>query len=155
MAQALTQSQERDLKKAFSLFDYDKDGVISINDMKIVLKSLGHRFTEEQLEDLIKKIDRNGDGKIQLNEFLDIMGAKQKYAKALEEEVRVAFEFFDLDGNGFISVTELKQVALELGEELTEGEIDEMIREADVDGDGQVDFNEFLRMMMYDGSGGP
>ena len=49
-----------DLKKAFSLFDYDKDGVISINDMKIVLKSLGHRFTEEQLEDLIKKIDRNG-----------------------------------------------------------------------------------------------
>ena len=69
------------------------------------------------------------------------MGAKQKYAKALEEEVRVAFEFFDLDGNGFISVTELKQVALELGEELTEGEIDEMIREADVDGDGQVDFN--------------
>lgn len=82
-----------------------------------------------------------GDGKIELTEFLDIMGAKQQSVKALEEEVRIAFEFFDLDGNGYISMTELKQVASELGEELTESEIDEMIREADVDGDGQVDYN--------------
>ena len=76
-----------------------------------------------------------------MTEFLDIMGAKQQSVKALEEEVRIAFDFFDLDGNGYISMMELKQVASELGEELTETEIDEMIREADVDGDGQVDYN--------------
>ncbi|XP_065052215.1 uncharacterized protein LOC135681595 isoform X1 [Rhopilema esculentum] len=153
MAEMLTQSQRHDFTKAFSLFDYDKDGVISIDDMRIVLKSLGHKISDQELDDLIKSIDRNGDGKIELAEFLDMMGAKQQSIKAVEEEVRIAFEFFDLDGNGYISMTELKQVALELGEELTESEIDEMIREADVDGDGQVDYNEFLRMMMYDGSG--
>ena len=49
-----------DLTKAFTLFDYDKDGVISTNDMKIALKSLGHKFSDHELEDLIKKIDRNG-----------------------------------------------------------------------------------------------
>ena len=69
------------------------------------------------------------------------MGTKQQSVKALEEEVKIAFDFFDLDGNGFISVMELKQVASELGEELTESEIDEMIREADADGDGQVNYN--------------
>ncbi|MAG86047.1 MAG: calcium-binding protein [Flavobacteriaceae bacterium] len=69
------------------------------------------------------------------------MGKKQQYTKALEEEVRVAFEFFDLDGDGYISMAELKEVALELGEELSEDEIDEMIREADVDGDGLVDYD--------------
>ena len=69
------------------------------------------------------------------------MGAKQQSVKALEEEVKIAFDFFDLDGNGFISMMELKQVAAELGEELTESEVDEMIREADSDGDGQVNYN--------------
>lgn len=153
MAEMLSQSQRHDFTKAFSLFDYDKDGVISNDDMRIVLKSLGHKITDQDLDELIKSIDRNGDGKIELTEFLDIMGAKQQSIKALEEEVRIAFEFFDLDGNGYISMSELKQVASELGEELTEAEIDEMIREADADGDGQVDYNEFLRMMMYDGTG--
>jgi len=149
----LSESQRHDLTKAFSLFDYDKDGVISNDDMCIVLKSLGHKITDHELEELIKSIDRNGDGKIELAEFLDIMGAKQQNVKALEEEVKIAFDFFDLDGNGYISMMELKQVASELGEELTESEIDEMIREADADGDGQVDYHEFLRMMMYDGTG--
>ena len=79
-----------------------------------------------------------------------MMGAKQQSMKALEEEVRIAFEFFDLDGNGYISMTELRQVAVELGEELTEAEIDEMIREADIDGDGQVDFNgKYFSLLMH------
>ena len=49
-----------DFTKAFSLFDYDKDGVISIDDMRIVLKSLGHKISDEELDELIKSIDRNG-----------------------------------------------------------------------------------------------
>eukprot|EP00794_Sanderia_malayensis_P017723 gene17723-19495_t len=151
-AHALSQTQRQELTRAFTLFDYDKDGVISISDMKIVLKSLGHKFKDRELEDLIKKIDRNGNGRIELNEFLERMGAKEEHRIALEEEIRVAFEFFDLDGDGYISVNELRQVSGELGEVLTEEEIDEMIREADMDGDGQVDYQEFLRMMKYDGS---
>ena len=49
-----------DLTKAFSLFDYDKDGVISNDDMCIVLKSLGHKITDHELDELIKSIDSNG-----------------------------------------------------------------------------------------------
>ena len=65
-----------------------------------------------------------------------------------EEELREAFKVFDKDGNGFISAAELRHVMTNLGEKLTDEEVDEMIREADLDGDGQVDYEEFVKMMM-------
>ena len=57
-----------------------------------------------------------------------------------EEEIKEAFRVFDKDGNGFISAAELRHVMTNLGEKLTDEEVDEMIREADVDGDGQVNY---------------
>ena len=61
-----------------------------------------------------------------------------------EEEIREAFRVFDKDGNGFISAAELRHVMTNLGEKLTDEEVDEMIREADIDGDGQVNYKEFV-----------
>ena len=58
-----------------------------------------------------------------------------------EEEIREAFRVFDKDGNGFISAAELRHVMTNLGEKLTDEEVDEMIREADIDGDGQVNYD--------------
>ena len=57
------------------------------------------------------------------------------------------FRVFDDDGNGFISVSELRQVMTNLGERLTDEEVDQMIREADIDGDGLVNYEEFVSMM--------
>jgi calmodulin len=65
-----------------------------------------------------------------------------------EDEIREAFKVFDKDGNGFISAAELRHVMTNLGEKLTDEEVDEMIREADVDGDGQVNYDEFVKMML-------
>lgn len=65
-----------------------------------------------------------------------------------EEELREAFKVFDKDGNGFISAAELRHVMTNLGEKLTDEEVDEMIREADADGDGQVNYEEFVKMML-------
>ena len=58
-----------------------------------------------------------------------------------EQEIREAFGLFDKDGNGFISAAELRHVMTNLGEKLTDEEVDEMIREADIDGDGQVNYD--------------
>ena len=65
-----------------------------------------------------------------------------------EEELIEAFKVFDRDGNGLISAAELRHVMTNLGEKLTDEEVDEMIREADVDGDGHINYEEFVRMMM-------
>lgn len=67
-----------------------------------------------------------------------------------EEEIREAFRVFDKDGNGFISAAELRHVMTNLGEKLTDEEVDEMIREADIDGDGQVNYEgTFLKNFYY------
>ena len=65
-----------------------------------------------------------------------------------EEEILEAFKVFDKDGNGFISAAELRHIMTNLGEKLSDEEVDEMIREADIDGDGQINYEEFVKMMM-------
>lgn len=67
-----------------------------------------------------------------------------------EEEIREAFRVFDKDGNGFISAAELRHVMTNLGEKLTDEEVDEMIREADIDGDGQVNYEGMWLKMNKD-----
>ena len=64
------------------------------------------------------------------------------------QEIKEAFKVFDKDGNGYISAAELRHIMTNLGEKLTDEEVDEMIREADVDGDGQINYDEFVDMMM-------
>ena len=67
-----------------------------------------------------------------------------------EEEIREAFRVFDKDGNGFISAAELRHVMTNLGEKLTDEEVDEMIREADIDGDGQVNYEgKFFSVKLF------
>lgn len=65
-----------------------------------------------------------------------------------EEEIREAFRVFDKDGNGFISAAELRHVMTNLGEKLTDEEVDEMIREADIDGDGQVNYEGMFSFLI-------
>ena len=65
----------------------------------------------------------------------------------VEDEIRQAFGVLDKDGHGFISPVELRHVLANMGEKLTEEEVEEMIKKADYDGDGQVNFEEFVKMM--------
>ena len=81
----------------------------------------------------------SGNGTIDFPEFLTMMAKKMRETDS-EEEIREAFRVFDKDGNGFISASELRHVMTNLGEKLTDEEVDEMIREADIDGDGQVNY---------------
>lgn len=86
-----------------------------------------------------KNLHVSGNGTIDFPEFLTMMARKMKDTDS-EEEIREAFRVFDKDGNGFISAAELRHVMTNLGEKLTDEEVDEMIREADIDGDGQVNY---------------
>jgi len=96
---------------------------------------------------LILQIDADGSGTIDFPEFLTMMARKMKDTDS-EEEILEAFKVFDKDGNGFISAAELRHIMTNLGEKLTDEEVDEMIREADIDGDGQINYEEFVKMMM-------
>ncbi len=95
---------------------------------------------------MIHEIDVDGDGEIQFEEFL-LLFSKHKKNIPEDEELRQAFKVFDADGNGTISKVELKRVMDMLGEKLSDAQIDEMMKEADLNGDGEIDFFEFKKMM--------
>ena len=149
-ADQLTEEQIAEFKEAFSLFDKDGDGTITTKELGTVMRSLGQNPTEAELQDMINEVDADGNGTIDFPEFLTMMARKMKETDS-EEEIREAFRVFDKDGNGFISAAELRHVMTNLGEKLTDEEVDEMIREADIDGDGQVNYEgkESVWSMLY------
>jgi calmodulin len=147
MADQLTEEQIAEFKEAFSLFDKDGDGTITTKELGTVMRSLGQNPTEAELQDMINEVDADGNGTIDFPEFLTMMARKMKDTDSAEE-IKEAFKVFDKDGNGFISAAELRHIMTNLGEKLTDEEVDEMIREADVDGDGQINYDEFVDMMM-------
>lgn len=112
-----------------------------------MMRSLGQNPTEAELQDMVSEVDADGNGTIDFPEFLTMMARKMKDTDS-EEEIKEAFKVFDKDGNGFISAAELRHVMTNLGEKLSDAEVDEMIREADVDGDGQINYDEFVKMMI-------
>ena len=109
------------------------------------MKSLGHNPTEDELQDIINKVDTDGNGTIEFSEFCARMVKKIKDKNtSIDDEIRQSFDLFDLDGNGYITKFELTHVMASLGEELTEQEIDEMMSDADTDGDGRLNHTEFV-----------
>ena len=83
-----------------------------------------------------------GDGVIDFEEFCELMKNKMKGLDA-DEEIREAFKVFDKNGDGYVEVAELRQVVQGLGEPLSEAELQEMIKEADTDGDGRISYQEY------------
>merc|ERR1711924_88846 len=104
-----------------------------------VMRSVGQNPTEAELQDMINEVDADGNGTIDFPEFCTLMARKMKDTDS-EEEILEAFKVFDKDGNGFISAAELRHIMTNLGEKLTDEEVDEMLREADIDGDGQINY---------------
>ena len=120
---------------------------ISTKDLGTVIRNLDQNPSEAEIQDWVKEVDPDGTGSIGFDEFANLMSKIYKNSDT-EEELLEAFKVFDRDGNGLIDAAELKYVLTNLGEKLTDEEVDEMLREADIDGDGQINYEEFVKMMM-------
>ena len=110
------------------------------------MRALGFEPKKEEIRKMIADADRDGSGVIDVPEFLDMMTQKMAERDPREEMLK-AFRLFDDDETGKISFKNLKRVAKELGENMTDDEIQEMIDEADRDGDGEIGEEEFMRIM--------
>ncbi|KAG2358412.1 calmodulin, partial [Suillus spraguei] len=126
-----------EFKEAFSLFDKDGDGTIATKELGTVMRSLGQNPTEAELQDIINEVDADGNGTIDFPEFLTMLTRKLRDTDS-EEEIKEAFKVFDKDGNGYINAAELRHIMTNLGDKISDAEVDEMIREAD---DGQINYD--------------
>ena len=142
----LTEEQKQEIREAFDLFDTDGSGTIDAKELKVAMRALGFEPKKEEIKKMISDIDKDGSGTIDFEEFLQMMTAKMGERDS-REEIMKAFRLFDDDETGKISFKNLKRVAKELGENMTDEELQEMIDEADRDGDGEVNEEEFFRIM--------
>merc|ERR1712205_24297 len=127
----LTEDQVAEIKEAFDLFDTDGSGSIDTNELKVAMKALGMDAKSEEIRKLINDIDSDGDGTIDFDEFLAMMTARKQ-----GEDTRT------------ISFKNLKRVCQELGENMTDDELKEMMDWADKDGDGVLNEDEFINAVM-------
>ncbi|KAL6961490.1 putative calcium-binding protein cml13, partial [Sarracenia purpurea var. burkii] len=142
----LPPQKRQEIKEAFELFDTDGSGTIDAKELNVAMRALGFEMTDEQINQMIADVDKDGSGAIDFDEFVHMMTAKIGERDS-KEELMKAFHILDQDKNGKISATDIKQIAKELGENFTDREIQEMIEHADNDRDGEVNVDEFIRMM--------
>merc|ERR1711887_484731 len=133
----LTQDQVEEIKEAFDLFDTDGSGSIDVNELKVAMKALGMDAKSEEIRKLINDID----------EFLAMMTARKQGEDTREDLLKV-FKLFDDDKTGTVSFKNLKRVCQELGENMTDDELKEMMDWADKDGDGVLNEDEFINAVM-------
>ena len=143
----ITEQQKNELQVVFDQFDKDKDGKISGKELENAMVSMGQNPTEDEINEMMKEVDLNQDGLIDFDEFMILM-TKSSPDTQTEEEVINAFRVFDKEGNGLIASSELKHIMMTIGDKMTEEEADEMVNEADIDEDGMINYEEFVRMMM-------
>ncbi|KAL7432454.1 hypothetical protein ACHAXM_003096 [Skeletonema potamos] len=142
----LTDDQKVEIREAFDLFDTDGSGTIDTKELKVAMRALGFDVSRDELRKLVAQVDKDGSGVIDFKEFLQMMTSKMADRDSREEMIK-AFRLFDDDETGKISFRNLKRVAMELGESISDEELQEMIDEADRDGDGEVSQDEFIRIM--------
>ena len=118
----LSEEQIEEIREAFNLFDTDHSGSIDYRELKAAMRALGFEVKKEELRKMITDIDSDGSGQIEFPEFLEMMTGKMG-EKDTKEEILKVFKLFDDDSTGKISFKNLKRVAKELGENMTEEEL--------------------------------
>eukprot|EP01126_Amoeba_proteus_P050154 TRINITY_DN5904_c0_g1_i1.p1 TRINITY_DN5904_c0_g1~~TRINITY_DN5904_c0_g1_i1.p1 ORF type:complete len:127 (-),score=31.14 TRINITY_DN5904_c0_g1_i1:239-619(-) len=111
----ITEEYREELREAFYMFDKNRDGSISVTELSHVLKNLNQAASDAEINEMIRQVDKDGDGEIDFEEFVSMM-ANAKCST--DEEMRQAFAVFDADGNGSIDKKELHSVLEQLGEDV-------------------------------------
>eukprot|EP00730_Choanoeca_flexa_P019854 TRINITY_DN9709_c0_g1_i3.p1 TRINITY_DN9709_c0_g1~~TRINITY_DN9709_c0_g1_i3.p1 ORF type:complete len:141 (+),score=50.36 TRINITY_DN9709_c0_g1_i3:145-567(+) len=134
------------LKEIFDLYDLEADGYIKSSDLGNVLRALGHNPSELQLQELLSQVD-SGMGKLSFSEVNTAASSFQAdgdYA----QQIKDAFKVFDKDGKGSLAASELTHIMCNLGEKMTQQEVEEMLKEAGLNGSSAVSQDDFIRIML-------
>merc|ERR1711934_859434 len=146
----LDDQQKAELTEAFGLFDSDGSGMIDAQEMGLAMRALGFECKDSEIQKMVKEMDKDGDSTVDLEEFMMLMEEKMN-SKDGKDDLLKGFRYFDSDKTGCISFKNLKKVAGELGDNMSDDEISGLIAEANRDGTGAITERDFLRVMVKTG----
>ena len=145
----LTEAEIEEVREAFNLFDVDGSGRIDPRELKEAMISLGYTNNNAVISDMIADLDGAGD--IDFDEFLNIftlqIGAGDGCGGQSREDIAKIFNLFDVEKTGYISLNQLKRIARELGETMSDAELLEMIERASSRDDGLVSLDDFCNIL--------
>merc|ERR1712176_1050598 len=147
IANQLNEDQIKALRDIFMQLDGNGDGKLTVNEMKEGIQKAGLKEIPQDLQQIMEDVDSDGSGVIDYTEFLAATLDKRVYMK--EDVCWSAFRVFDRNGDGKISPEELKNVLGDSSVEDVVGvdTIKQLLQEVDGNGDGMIDFQEFMQMM--------
>ncbi|XP_071099100.1 calmodulin-like isoform X2 [Haliotis cracherodii] len=138
---------DAEIRELFRIFDKNRDNTISCKELGKAFKVFGLPLSEEEVQQVADELDPSGSGKIEYKEFYNFMVEQLKKAEDPQKQdnaVRMAFKVFDKNEDGFIDASELRAVMQNMGEPLSEKEVSDMMKEAAVDDDGRVNYEDFI-----------
>ncbi|KAK8894581.1 hypothetical protein M9Y10_023017 [Tritrichomonas musculus] len=144
----LTPEQLTDIRESFDLFDRDGDGHITRTEFATILRSWGQTPTDEEIAQIIAQVDKNKNGMIEYDEFVEMMCNSIKHFETEEDYIN-AFKVFDEDNDGKITKDEFNLILKNLCEPISKDEIEMLIQIADKDKNGLIDYASFVHFMVY------
>ncbi|WZZ52906.1 hypothetical protein YC2023_053013 [Brassica napus] len=145
IAEFLSSQEVENIKEMFNKMDTDKDGIVTIEELKAGLRDFGTQLAESEVQMLIEAVDTKGKGTLDYGEFVAVSLHLQKVAN--DEHLRKAFSYFDKDGNGYILPQELCEALKEDGGDDCVDVANDIFQEVDTDKDGRISYEEFAAMM--------
>ncbi|KAG0196173.1 hypothetical protein BGX28_010464, partial [Mortierella sp. GBA30] len=146
---SISEEQISEFKEGFSLFDRKGNGTIEASSLGDLLRALGQNPTQGQVRELVAKADPTGSNTIHFDKFLEVLMRPDGFKPAgTYQEFINGFKVFDKEGNGYIPGGELRYVLTSLGEKLSDAEVDELMKGVEVDKNGKVNYEDFVKMIM-------
>lgn len=145
IAEHLSVEEVEVIRDMFALMDTDKDGRVTLEELKAGLRKVGSKLAEPEMELLMEAADVNGNGYLDYGEFVAITIHLQRLSN--DAHLRKAFLFFDKDSSGYIERAELADALADEAGHADEAALDNVLREVDTDKDGRISFEEFVAMM--------
>ncbi|XP_063690565.1 uncharacterized protein LOC134823147 [Bolinopsis microptera] len=146
MSADLSDDQLEEYKVAFAIFDQDSSGSIDRRELTSVCSKLGVELSSQDVENMMRHVDKDKNDTIEFEEFIQIMlDIENQTPDHKDQELLDAFNVFDIDNDGFISIDELRKVMKNIDTKITEEELEAMIEAIDEDGDGLVNYEEFIK----------
>lgn len=139
-----SQREVNELQEAFQYFDRDRDGFIGLNEVGNVMRACGLYPSEAEIAQIMKS---SRSQKINFQDFMSHCNAGNVDNKINETQMREAFKVFDQYGNGLVNLVQMRTSLQSLGEKLRDDEVDELLREADIDADGNVSYEELVKIL--------